>query len=189
MSFFNRQELGELVEPGLERRSFSTWLNDSICKVVTNAIRSWGVTGCDNTLIAEAVELYDKTGMNTLVAYEAAAITQPSPDGIHRKRGLFNAVFKGRMDWEPQGPRRDEPNSIGFFLSAQPEIRAESVCGADPDTLFGPAINIAGNPDASLCRMDSQMRWIRGEMRECIKVETQHGVRWLRVLETFSVEE
>lgn len=153
----NKCEEGELITPALERVGFFSWLCDASRKVVTNAIRSWGVTGRDNTLIGEAWELYDKTGQNTLAGLEIALITQPTPDGIHRRRGVLNGVLKGRMDNAPPGPQRDIPNSVVAWLSAQPELRGESIIGADPGALYGPAINFPHNPGASLCSITSDM--------------------------------
>jgi hypothetical protein len=158
MSITDKRTEGELITPDLERVGFFTWLSDAIGRVVTNAIRSWGVTGRNSTLIGEAWELYDMTtGENALVGHEVALISKAAPGGLAPKRAVFDAVLKGRMDWQPQGPRRDVPNSTGFWLSTQPEVRAESVCSADPDSLFGGAVDIRGNPGASVFNISADM--------------------------------
>lgn len=53
------------------------------------------------------------------------------------------AVLKSaRLDGTPPAPKRDVPNSTALWLTAHPELRGESICSADPGSLFGPAVDI-----------------------------------------------
>jgi hypothetical protein len=166
-----------LETPDLVRGKFRAWASSAWNKVITGAIRSFSVSGEDSDGIAEAHEVYDQTGKNSLIWREVALLLMQRGDGLHR-RAVVNAVLKGHLDGPaPAGWQGwDVPISSAVWLTVQPGMRWQNVGGADPGTLHGAALELSGNPGTPSEAISGDMVvWQAGLPYREIRID---GARW-----------
>jgi hypothetical protein len=138
------------------RGSFVAWACDASGKVVNRELHSVSAEGSNSTLIDEAWEFWDQNGTNALIAREYAFIVRKNVAG-NRPRFVFDCVLKKGPDDQQDGKGWDVPRSAPLRASAEPGMRWESLSIAEPGALFGPAIQIKGNPGAPLFEVSSDM--------------------------------